>query len=152
VGLCAPRRSPRAQSRAIHLPSGRPRGPPRRYCQPMCPCFSFPRRPPMAGPARVPSRRRPEAVVLMVTLGAEWRSRVWGDPQVVEEAPYLRRKRLMDIALASIALVALLPVFLVVAIAVLIDSRGPVLYAQERVGMDRRRERGPTPIRGNRRK
>lgn len=88
----------------------------------------------------------------MVTLGAEWRMRVWDDPQIAEEAPYHRRKRLFDILLASVALVALLPVFLLVAIAVRLDSRGPVLYEQERVGINRRRGQGPTPIRGNRRR
>jgi lipopolysaccharide/colanic/teichoic acid biosynthesis glycosyltransferase len=88
----------------------------------------------------------------MVTLGAEWQTKVWDDPQVVEEASYHRRKRLLDVVLSLVALIALLPVFVVVAIAVRLDSRGPILYAQERVGLDRRRGKGPTPIRGNRRK
>ena len=88
----------------------------------------------------------------MVTLGAEWQAKTWDDPQDVEESTYHRKKRVLDVVLALLALVALLPVFVMVAIAVRLDSRGPVLYAQERVGMERRRGRGPTPIRGNRRK
>lgn len=88
----------------------------------------------------------------MVTLDAEGQGGVAADAQVVEEAPYLRKKRLLDVVLACVALLALLPVFVVVAVAVRLDSRGPILYAQERVGRDRRREAGPKPIRGNRRK
>lgn len=88
----------------------------------------------------------------MVTLGADWQMSSWKADEIAEEAPYLRKKRILDVILASVALVALLPVFLLVAIAVRLDSRGPALYAQERVGLNRRRGRGPTPIRGNRRK
>ncbi len=43
-------------------------------------------------------------------------------------------KRTLDIILASIALVALAPVFLVIAIGIKISSRGPVLFKQKRIG------------------
>ncbi len=43
-------------------------------------------------------------------------------------------KRLLDIVVSSIALVLLLPVYLVVALLVKLDSKGPVFYLQERVG------------------
>lgn len=43
-------------------------------------------------------------------------------------------KRVMDIALAGIALIVLAPVFGVVAILVKADSPGPALFSQERVG------------------
>ncbi len=43
-------------------------------------------------------------------------------------------KRLLDVTLASIALLMLLPVFLVVAVIIRSDSVGPVLFRQERVG------------------
>jgi sugar transferase (PEP-CTERM system associated) len=43
-------------------------------------------------------------------------------------------KRGIDVALATIGLVLAAPLMLLTAIAVWIDSRGPVLYAQERVG------------------
>jgi exopolysaccharide biosynthesis polyprenyl glycosylphosphotransferase len=43
-------------------------------------------------------------------------------------------KRLMDICLASIALLALAPVLLVLAMIVKADSAGPVLFRQERIG------------------
>lgn len=43
-------------------------------------------------------------------------------------------KRLMDILLSLLALVVLLPVFLVTALIVKCTSPGPVFYAQERIG------------------
>lgn len=46
--------------------------------------------------------------------------------------------RALNLAVASIALVLLAPVFLLVALAIALTSRGPVLYSQVRVGMDRR--------------
>ena len=88
----------------------------------------------------------------MVTLGADWQMSSWEADDLAEESPYHRKKRILDVVLASMALIALLPVFVMVAIAVLLDSRGPALYKQERVGLNRRRGPGATPIRGNRRK
>ncbi|HCS75805.1 MAG TPA: lipid carrier--UDP-N-acetylgalactosaminyltransferase [Clostridiales bacterium] len=43
-------------------------------------------------------------------------------------------KRLLDIALSSIGIVLLLPVFLLISIWIKIDSRGPVLFRQKRIG------------------
>jgi exopolysaccharide biosynthesis polyprenyl glycosylphosphotransferase len=45
-------------------------------------------------------------------------------------------KRILDLAVAAGALVITLPVWLVVALAILLDSPGPVLFRQERVGKD----------------
>ena len=47
-------------------------------------------------------------------------------------------KRAFDICLSSIALLLLWPVFIVISLAILMDSRGTVFYGQERVGMDGR--------------
>ena len=47
--------------------------------------------------------------------------------------------RSVNLVLAAIALVALSPVMLLIAVAVKLTSRGPVLYSQTRVGLDRRR-------------
>ena len=88
----------------------------------------------------------------MVTLGADWQMSSWEADDIAEVAPYHAKKRGLDIALASLAAFALSPLAMMVAVAVRLDSRGPILYAQERVGVDRRRANGPTPIRGNRRK
>lgn len=46
------------------------------------------------------------------------------------------RKRVLDIAVAAPAVVLLSPLFLLVAAAVKAESRGPVLFRQERVGLD----------------
>ncbi|MCQ2289335.1 MAG: sugar transferase [Muribaculaceae bacterium] len=43
-------------------------------------------------------------------------------------------KRLFDIVVSTLALLALLPVYLIVALLVKLDSRGPVFYTQQRVG------------------
>ena len=43
-------------------------------------------------------------------------------------------KRLLDLALATIALAVLSPALLAIAIAVKLDSNGPIFYASERIG------------------
>lgn len=43
-------------------------------------------------------------------------------------------KRLLDIALAALALLILLPVFLLIAIGIKLTSKGPVFYTQPRAG------------------
>ena len=48
---------------------------------------------------------------------------------------YLKVKRLMDFVLALVGLVVLSPVFLILIIAIKIDSPGPVLFKQKRVGI-----------------
>jgi len=48
-------------------------------------------------------------------------------------------KRAIDIILASIGLLFLLPFTALIALAIYIDSPGPILYSQERVGLGGRR-------------
>lgn len=48
---------------------------------------------------------------------------------------YLKIKRLIDIILSSLGLFILSPVFLVLIIAIKLDSPGPVLFKQKRVGI-----------------
>lgn len=48
---------------------------------------------------------------------------------------YLKIKRGIDIALSTLACIILLPVFLIITIAIKIDSRGPVLFKQKRIGI-----------------
>jgi len=52
--------------------------------------------------------------------------------------PRVAAKRLFDIVLSSVALVLLAPIMIGVAIAVKLTSHGPILYAQERLGVDNR--------------
>jgi len=47
-------------------------------------------------------------------------------------------KRSFDLVLASLALIVLAPLWLVIALLIKLDSRGPIFYRQERVGMDGR--------------
>ena len=47
-------------------------------------------------------------------------------------------KRLSDIVISTVAILLLSPVWLIVSILIRFDSRGPVLFRQERVGMDGR--------------
>ncbi|MEQ1922846.1 MAG: sugar transferase [Pyrinomonadaceae bacterium] len=47
-------------------------------------------------------------------------------------------KRVSDIVMAAISVIVLLPLWALIMILVKIDSRGPVLFLQERVGMDGR--------------
>jgi len=47
---------------------------------------------------------------------------------------YIKIKRIIDIILSFIGLVVLLPVFCILIILIKVDSRGPVLFRQKRVG------------------
>jgi putative colanic acid biosynthesis UDP-glucose lipid carrier transferase len=49
-----------------------------------------------------------------------------------------RTKRLCDLVLGSVLALALLPVLLIVAVAIVVDSPGPILFRQERYGRGRR--------------
>jgi O-antigen biosynthesis protein WbqP len=48
---------------------------------------------------------------------------------------YLKIKRLIDIALSLAGMIVLSPVFLLLVLAIKLDSRGPVLFKQKRVGL-----------------
>jgi exopolysaccharide biosynthesis polyprenyl glycosylphosphotransferase len=48
-------------------------------------------------------------------------------------------KRLIDLAGSAVLLLALAPLFAIVALLIKLDSPGPVLFAQERVGLNKRR-------------
>ena len=50
---------------------------------------------------------------------------------------YLRIKRLIDIFLALIGMIILSPVFIILIIAIKLDSKGPVLFKQKRVGINK---------------
>jgi lipopolysaccharide/colanic/teichoic acid biosynthesis glycosyltransferase len=52
------------------------------------------------------------------------------------EPNYLRAKRILDIVLTSLALVPASLIMLVTAIAIWIDSPGPIIFQQKRVGMN----------------
>lgn len=55
----------------------------------------------------------------------------------VLRAMYLKIKRMIDIILSLIGLIVFSPIFLILFIAIKIDSRGPVLFKQKRVGINK---------------
>ena len=59
--------------------------------------------------------------------------------------------RVVNFSIALISLVVLTPVMLLIAIAVKMTSRGPIVYRQTRVGVDRRRSGGDRRGAGERR-
>jgi Undecaprenyl-phosphate glucose phosphotransferase len=59
-------------------------------------------------------------------------------PNLAETGPYLFQKRAFDVVLSLVILLITLPIFLLVAMAVRISSRGPVFFSQERVGLNGR--------------
>lgn len=54
--------------------------------------------------------------------------------EISNKKVYTYIKRVLDIILATIGLVILLPVFLILGIIIKIDSKGPVFFAHNRVG------------------
>ena len=59
-------------------------------------------------------------------------------PEVIPRERNERLSRIVNFTIALVTLIVLLPVLLLVAIIVKLTSRGPILYAQTRVGVDRR--------------
>ena len=57
---------------------------------------------------------------------------------------YFLCKRLIDVALSALLLVLLAPLLCLIAVAIKLDSAGPVLFVQDRVGARRRVTRGRT--------
>src|SRR5688572_31017010 len=57
---------------------------------------------------------------------------------VPERGLEARVTRAVNFVLAALALFVALPLLLLIAFAIKLSSRGPVLYTQERVGLDRR--------------
>ena len=50
-------------------------------------------------------------------------------------------KRMLDISVSSLLLILLSPLFLVVAVLIKLETRGPVFFIQDRVGLNKRRFR-----------
>lgn len=48
---------------------------------------------------------------------------------------YLRVKRVLDFVCSLLAMIILSPIFLILVIAIKIDSKGPVLFKQKRFGI-----------------
>ena len=59
-------------------------------------------------------------------------------PTLAETAPYLFQKRLFDIAVSILVLLLTWPFMLAIAIAIKLESPGPILFRQDRVGLNGR--------------
>ena len=51
---------------------------------------------------------------------------------------YLPIKRFIDIFLSLLGIILLSPLFIILCIAIKVDSRGPILFKQKRVGIDKK--------------
>jgi exopolysaccharide biosynthesis polyprenyl glycosylphosphotransferase len=61
------------------------------------------------------------------------------EPALDERRFYDMAKRVLDFSIAVLAVIVLSPVLLAIAIAIKLDSRGPVFFKQERLGKGTRR-------------
>lgn len=55
---------------------------------------------------------------------------------IMKKNYYKPVKRALDVILASIALVILSPIFLIIALAIKLESKGPVLFKHKRIGKE----------------
>lgn len=55
---------------------------------------------------------------------------------IIKNKIYFFIKRTFDIILSSIGLIAVLPIFLIISIAIKVDSKGPIFFTHSRVGKD----------------
>lgn len=62
----------------------------------------------------------------------------WEISEPVRRASYAPMKRILDVVLVGLSIVVWLPVSFIVAVVVRVDSKGPILYRQARVGRDGR--------------
>ena len=54
---------------------------------------------------------------------------------------YYANKRILDVSVAALVLIVLSPLLILIAVLIKLDSPGPVIYVQQRVGSTRRRKR-----------
>lgn len=71
-----------------------------------------------------------------VEVRANTLSEIYARTHILRIRAYAVFKRSMDFLLATFSVVFLSPTFLILAIAIKIDSPGPILFKQERVGKD----------------
>lgn len=60
------------------------------------------------------------------------------DFSLADRSKYLAVKRALELIISAIALIILAPVMAIIALAIQIDSRGPIIFSQERVGRFRK--------------
>jgi len=85
------------------------------------------------------AKRREEDIVFYRLGGNTFRSSTTIDIAYNPSSLYFVLKRLLDIVLATLGIVVLLPVFLVIAVCIKLEDGGDVLYFREMVGLRGRR-------------
>jgi lipopolysaccharide/colanic/teichoic acid biosynthesis glycosyltransferase len=65
-------------------------------------------------------------------------------PDVESPGYYFLCKRVADVVIALVLLIALAPLLMAIAVAIRFDSPGPLIYVQQRVGSRRRKRNGRT--------
>ena len=66
-------------------------------------------------------------------------NRIMLEKKKLSRNTYAFLKRLMDIICSMSALIVLAPILIVVAILIKIESKGPVIFSQERVGINNKK-------------
>jgi Undecaprenyl-phosphate glucose phosphotransferase len=59
-------------------------------------------------------------------------------PTLAETGPYLFQKRIFDVAFSALILLLTLPLTLLIALAIKLSGSGPILFTQDRVGLNGR--------------
>jgi exopolysaccharide biosynthesis polyprenyl glycosylphosphotransferase len=75
--------------------------------------------------------------VPLATLSAPWA--LTEGFNLSQSLTYVRLKRVEDVVLSALALILLSPVFALIAILIKLDSPGPVIFRQRRVGLQEKR-------------
>jgi lipopolysaccharide/colanic/teichoic acid biosynthesis glycosyltransferase len=74
-------------------------------------------------------------------------SLIRAERSVMQPASAERARRVLNLVVASLAIVVAGPLMLLIAILIKLDSKGPVIFTQPRVGLDRRsRRQEPRPV------
>lgn len=82
----------------------------------------------------------PPTDIATATLASALRTGAWA--LQIAEARGERARRLLNVAVASIGILLTAPLMLLIAAAIKLTSRGPIIYRQTRIGLDRRRHFG----------
>jgi Undecaprenyl-phosphate glucose phosphotransferase len=60
------------------------------------------------------------------------------EPTLAESSAYLVQKRVFDVAFSIVVLLLTLPITLLIAVCIKLESRGPIFFGQDRVGLNGR--------------
>ena len=89
-------------------------------------------------PTYEPPVRRTRASEEEVSFVPTWEGRTGPITDILPRDRSETLNRVVNVAIAAAAIVAVFPVLAIVGLAVKLTSRGPVLYMQTRIGVDRR--------------